>query len=174
MMKPATVVNLLIAAIFAAVLSLSGHSARAEDALKQPWMPVPAKAAGGQCDADPAWMRMWHMKVLKHKRDETMHEGIRTPQYSLKRCIGCHAVKDETGRPVTVKDSRHFCRTCHDYAAVHVDCFDCHASRPGEGDRQAGLSGVEGSAGARDARNPADFADAGEAAMQKHFGGEGQ
>jgi hypothetical protein len=31
---------------------------------------------------------------------------------------------------VTVSSPQHFCRSCHDYAAVKVDCFECHASRP--------------------------------------------
>lgn len=158
MMKPVPVVKLLIAAMFAAILSLAGHPAGAEDALKQPWMPMPAKAVDGKCDADPAWMRKWHMKVLMHKRDDTMHEGIRTDQFSLKRCITCHAVKDDAGKFVTVRDERHFCRTCHDYAAVQVDCFDCHASRP-----EAGAPGHADAAGSSSV-----------AVLQQHFGGEGK
>ena len=39
-------------------------------------------------------------------------------------------VKDAEGMAVSVKDERHFCRTCHDFAAVTVDCFQCHASKP--------------------------------------------
>jgi len=42
--------------------------------------------------------------------------------------------------PVTVDDPQHFCRTCHDYAAVRPDCFQCHASRPGEGLLQGGTA----------------------------------
>ena len=106
-------------------------------------MPNPPKAIGGKCDADPQWMRKWHMQVLDHKRDETMHDGIRTKKYSLKNCIACHAVKDDnTGKYLTVKDERHFCRSCHDYAAVRIDCFDCHASRPdGKMDKAAKAKG---------------------------------
>ncbi len=94
------------------------------------WMPNPPKAIGGQCDLDPKEMRVKHMTLLDHKRDQTMRDGIRTKKYSLKNCIACHAVKDESNKYVTVKDERHFCRSCHDYAAVRIDCFDCHASRP--------------------------------------------
>ena len=32
-----------------------------------------------------------HMDMLKHQRDLTMHEGIRTTKHSLKECIECHA-----------------------------------------------------------------------------------
>ncbi|MEJ2035783.1 MAG: hypothetical protein P8X69_06795, partial [Maritimibacter sp.] len=41
-------------------------------------------------------------------------------------------VNDDTGTPVTAEDPRHFCRVCHDYAAVEVDCFMCHRSTPDE------------------------------------------
>ncbi len=96
------------------------------------WMPKPPKAIGGQCDLDPKIMRKTHMNLLDHKRDQTMHDGIRTKKFSLKNCIACHAVKDESNKFVTIKDERHFCRSCHDYVAVRMDCFDCHASRPGD------------------------------------------
>lgn len=72
------------------------------------------------------------MKVLLHQRDVTMHEGVRGTQFSLKDCIQCHAVNGEDGHPVSVSSPKHFCRSCHDYAAVAVDCFECHASTPEE------------------------------------------
>jgi predicted CXXCH cytochrome family protein len=166
MNKPETLMLALMAMLVMAFSLLSLQPAAAEDVAKRSWMPMPAKATGGKCDADPAWMRKWHMRALDHKRDETMHEGIRTDQFSLKRCITCHAVKDESGKFVTVKDERHFCRTCHDYAAVSVDCFDCHASRPGSG---------EGDMAALPDGHP-KLAAKGEAtalaAMEKHFAGE--
>lgn len=92
--------------------------------------PQPAKGRGDKCVAPTEWMRKNHMSTLKHQRDETVHEGIRTKTFSLKGCIDCHAVAGADGKPVTVSDPKHFCRTCHDYVAVHLDCFDCHASRP--------------------------------------------
>ena len=70
------------------------------------------------------------MVMLKHKRDLTVHEGDRQPEASLKECVSCHAVPGADGVPVTVADPKHFCRSCHDYAAVQIDCFECHASRP--------------------------------------------
>jgi hypothetical protein len=92
--------------------------------------PQVPKGKGEQCVADTDFMRRNHMHLLDHQRDDTVHEGIRTKRFSLKGCIECHAVNDQTGTPVTVKDERHFCRACHDFAAVKVDCFECHASRP--------------------------------------------
>ncbi|MGD2056814.1 MAG: sulfur reduction protein DsrJ, partial [Gammaproteobacteria bacterium] len=32
-------------------------------------------------------MRRNHMEYILHQRDETMHRGIRTKQYSLEECI---------------------------------------------------------------------------------------
>lgn len=94
------------------------------------WLPKPARGQGDKCVADTDWMRRNHMTVLMHQRDGTVHDGIRTERFSLRGCIDCHAVKAADGNPVTVASPRHFCRTCHDYAAVRMDCFECHASRP--------------------------------------------
>jgi len=127
-----TVFNLKkhLVALFAVLLLGTGLQLTIDPAGAQPaWMPNPPKALPGtKCDADPKWMRIWHMRKLVHKRDQTLREGIRTKKFSLKRCITCHAVKDESGKFLTVKDERHFCRSFHDYAAVRIDCFDCHAS----------------------------------------------
>jgi hypothetical protein len=88
--------------------------------------PVIAAEAGGKCVEDTAFMRRNHMELLKHHRDQTVHEGIRTTQHSLANCIGCHASK-ETGRVTGSKDA--FCEGCHTYAAVKLDCFECHTDR---------------------------------------------
>ena len=95
-------------------------------------VPVPAipMADADRCVEDTDFMRRNHMDLLNHQRDETMHEGIRSKQHSLKECIGCHVVNGPDAVPVTVSSPEHFCRSCHDYAAVKVDCFQCHASRP--------------------------------------------
>ncbi len=93
-------------------------------------VPVPkppiASAAGGKCVEDTAFMRRNHMELLLHHRDRTVHEGIRTTQHSLANCIACHASK-ETGRVTGSKDA--FCEGCHAYAAVKLDCFECHTDR---------------------------------------------
>jgi hypothetical protein len=62
-----------------------------------------------------------------------MHRGIRTKKHSLKECIECHVVTDENHQPVSVANPKHFCRVCHDYASVSIDCFQCHASKPRKG-----------------------------------------
>ncbi len=117
----ATLATLLMVAVLALPSGAAGEPA---------WLPKPARGQGEKCVADTDWMRRNHMTVLNHQRDETVHDGIRTKRFSLKGCIECHAVKVADGKPVTVASEKHFCRTCHDYAAVRVDCFECHASRP--------------------------------------------
>ncbi|MDH3979308.1 MAG: sulfur reduction protein DsrJ [Gammaproteobacteria bacterium] len=80
------------------------------------------------CVEPTAEMRKNHMDYILHQRDETMYEGIRTRQYSLNECINCH-VSDAEDAP-RVSSEEHFCNSCHSYAAVKVDCFQCHADRP--------------------------------------------
>lgn len=89
--------------------------------------PVIEPARGGSCVADPAFMRRNHMKMLKHQRDETLRGGIRTGNFSLKACIACHA--SQTSGSVSASNGN-FCQSCHAYAAVKIDCFECHANKP--------------------------------------------
>jgi len=93
-------------------------------------LPAIPMGQGDSCVEDIDFMRRNHMDLLKHQRDETMKEGIRGKPYSLKECLSCHAVNGPDAIPVTVSNPQHFCRSCHDYAAVSIDCFQCHASRP--------------------------------------------
>lgn len=75
-------------------------------------------------------MRKNHMEFLKHKRDETMREGVRTKKHSLVECIDCHVTPNEKGEYARVGENGHFCSSCHNYAAVKIDCFDCHSDLP--------------------------------------------
>ena len=70
------------------------------------------------------------MKYLLHHRDKTVHEGIRTTQYSLANCIDCHVQPGPNGKIAAHSSKEHFCNGCHQYAAVQIDCFECHADRP--------------------------------------------
>lgn len=91
-------------------------------------MPVITKAAKGEhCVEDTAYMRRNHMKLLLVHRDRTVLQGIRTPKHSLKGCIDCHA-SEATGSVASAKED--FCVSCHSYAAVKIDCFDCHSTKP--------------------------------------------
>lgn len=84
-------------------------------------------AKGDKCVRDTDYMRRNHMSLLKHQRDDTMRKGIRTTQYSLKGCIDCHA-SPKNNSVIGTKDN--FCQGCHSYAAVKLDCFECHSSKP--------------------------------------------
>ena len=102
-------------------------------AAAEPRIPLPtiAKGQGDQCVEPLDVIRRNHMDLLNHQRDRTMHEGVRTKQHSLKNCIECHASKDDGGQWVAVNEPGQFCNSCHSYAAVSMDCFQCHATTPG-------------------------------------------
>jgi len=138
------------ALVFAAGLAVVAWATEDEAVVESGRVPLPAitEAAGESCAADTEFMRRNHMSLLKHKRDETVHEGIRTPQFSLEGCINCHVVTGPDKQPVTAASPEHFCRSCHDYAAVKVDCFQCHASRPEPGVLPADHRPLDASVGA--------------------------
>ncbi|HSH08192.1 MAG TPA: hypothetical protein VLA41_11060 [Burkholderiales bacterium] len=84
--------------------------------------PGVAAAQGEACVAPTDEMRRNHMKYLLHQRDRTMREGFRDPRFSLKQCVECHAGRDSG----SVLGEKGFCASCHAYAAVKIDCFECH------------------------------------------------
>ena len=92
-----------------------------------PTIVIDKSKSGEKCVEDTAFMRKNHMKLLMHQRDETMHKGIRTEKYSLKNCINCHASSKDNN---VLGSDDHFCQGCHTYAAVSLDCWECHSSKP--------------------------------------------
>ena len=128
------VAGLLVAGLIAAGLALAQEKRAARVAL-----PTVKIEKGEACVAPVAEMRRDHMKMLMHQRDRTVHLGIRTAQHSLKGCIDCHA--SPGANSVLGKDG--FCASCHAYAAVKMDCFECHSPAPRG---QAGGAGPAGSA----------------------------
>jgi hypothetical protein len=105
---------LVAALLAAAVLADTGRVAQ----------PVIRIEKGEACVAPVEEMRRNHMKMLFHQRDRTMREGIRTTRFSLKGCVECHA-STQTG---SVLGEEGFCSSCHAYASVRIDCFECHSS----------------------------------------------
>ena len=92
-----------------------------------------SKAAGlDACVEETPVMRRNHMEFLKHQRDETVHNGIRGAKHGLADCVDCHASSDASGKPEPVNGEGQFCRTCHSYTAVSIDCFQCHRTIPRE------------------------------------------
>jgi len=81
-------------------------------------------------------MRRKHFDFILDHRDETVIRGVRTKQYSLKGCIDCHITPDVHGRYARYSEATHFCASCHQFAAVTIDCFQCHADRPEEAIRK--------------------------------------
>lgn len=116
------------AALLGAVLLAGALPAFSGDAPAAGRVPLPnvSDRKGDKCIRDEAYMRRHHMDMLKHQRDLTMHEGIRTKEDSLQNCIACHASRKTNS--VTGDDN--FCQSCHNYAGVKLDCFECHASKP--------------------------------------------
>ena len=103
-------------------------------------LPKPAKAFKGEQCVEPAdVMRRNHFDYLKHQRDETLREGIRGQKYGLNECIDCHAVTSPDVAGGKLRTLKPFCKECHDYAAVSIDCFSCHtgAAVPGIGKQSA-------------------------------------
>jgi len=121
--------KLAIAALILGAASV-GLALAEESAGRTPTPAIP-KGKGEHCVRDNAFMRRYHMVMLYHQRDDTVHLGERDGDFSIKACVNCHAVPGPDGTPVTYADPKHFCRSCHSYASVSIDCFECHASTPG-------------------------------------------
>jgi hypothetical protein len=117
----------LIPSFLAMFMLVSSWPVHAADGVPLPKIP---KALEKTEKGHAELMRLKHMDLMRHQRDETVHKGIRTKQYSLKACISCHAVPGPDKQSVSITSPKHFCRACHDYAAVKVDCFQCHSSKP--------------------------------------------
>ena len=82
-------------------------------------------------------MRRQHFEFMLEHRDKTVIEGIRTKKHSLNECIDCHITANAQGEYARYSQDTHFCASCHQFAAVNIDCFQCHADRPEEAIRKA-------------------------------------
>lgn len=78
-------------------------------------------------------MRRHHMEYIKHQRTMTVHQGIRGSKYELVGCVDCHISYDAAKHPEPINQPDQFCGACHAYAAVKLNCFDCHAAVPERG-----------------------------------------
>ncbi len=91
-----------------------------------------SRAAGlSACVAPTDDMRRNHMSYIKHQRVRTVHEGVRGSKFSLVGCVDCHAAV-EGGEPVPINSEGQFCRGCHGFASVSIDCFQCHRGIPSQ------------------------------------------
>jgi hypothetical protein len=120
------------------LIMLLSFTVSADDPSRKNSVPIPHPPKAKQafspnqpCVEPLEIMRRNHGRFLKHHRYETMHQGIRTQHYSLVACINCHVTADIQGNYPNIHEGKeHFCRNCHVYAAVSIDCFECHTSQP--------------------------------------------
>ena len=129
----ALMANLVFGLVFAVVVGLAltalpriGISGE----VPHPTIPAVPKELGEQCVEPTDVMRRDHMEFILHQRDDTVHKGIRTKKHSLVGCIDCHVTPGPDGEYPRIADNDHFCGSCHNYAAVKIDCFECHNDRP--------------------------------------------
>ncbi|MDQ7069846.1 MAG: hypothetical protein Q9M48_03740 [Rhodobacterales bacterium] len=123
--------GLLGAGLFGGAATAQEHSAL---------LPVVPKATGEAHPEGNAFMRINHMKLLRHDRDDTMRNGNRDIDYSLKECVACHVQTGADALPIPINSEGQFCSACHEFAAVKIDCFQCHNTRPELNETQALLS----------------------------------
>lgn len=114
----------IAAGIMAAVLAAAAFAEAGGKRTRRVAMPVVKIEKGEACVAPTEEMRRDHMKMLVHQRDRTMRQGLRDVRFSLKNCVECHAARD-TG---SVLGKEGFCASCHTYASVSIDCFECHTA----------------------------------------------
>jgi hypothetical protein len=116
----------LARALVLALLAAAGAACAGDRAGRTPLPAIEPATAGTQCVEPADVMRRYHMRFLEHQRDETVHGGVRGAKHSLKACIDCHA----SAKTASVAGAEtNFCVSCHSYAAVRIDCFECHTSK---------------------------------------------
>jgi hypothetical protein len=120
----------LLRAGIAGLLGLLAVGVMAEGLFSPPLPKAKATAGEQKCVEPVDVMRRDHMNFILHQRDATMYQGMRAKQHSLVECINCHVTPGADGKPVSIHSKEHFCSSCHEYAAVKIDCFECHASQP--------------------------------------------
>lgn len=124
----ATATQGVLLAILAAALGL-GTAAQAEG-VGDFVLPGSKAAKVENCVEPTEYMRRNHFELIRHQRDETVYGGIRGTDHSLAGCVSCHVGYDDSGAPVEINTEGQFCNSCHHYAAVEMNCFDCHATVP--------------------------------------------
>jgi len=113
-----------VATLLPLILIVAGLAVAGDIRAQRADAPVIRIEQGGACVAPTAEMRRNHMKMLVHQRDQTVRQGLRDPRFSLKNCVECHASRD-TG---SVLGKEGFCSSCHAFASVKIDCFECHSA----------------------------------------------
>ena len=139
---------MLVALMFGAATGVSAQEDRSSL-----WPDVPAAMGAPHPEGNEYW-RKNHMTLMQHDRDLTVRDGIRQVGASLKGCFDCHAATDAERNIVTYESDKHFCRSCHDFVAVKIDCFMCHRSTPADVNEDK----IKHASVLPKRQNPADFA----------------
>ncbi len=82
---------------------------------------------------DPERMRRVHMDRLHAHQDQGVREGRSDPEWNLQSCVRCHAAPEAqqaASHGPSGSEDMAFCASCHEYAAVELDCFQCHSTDP--------------------------------------------
>jgi hypothetical protein len=136
---------LALACVLVALAGAWLPDALAADAAGRVAKPAISVDRSTQCIDTPEVMRRTHMDMLKHQRDRTVRAGVRGEKVHLNGCVECHAGPGTGPAAGSVIGSpQAFCEGCHRYAAVKLDCFECHQSRPASAPA-AGAATVPGS-----------------------------
>jgi len=109
-------------AVLAFAISVTGFAFAQSKTPRRIELPTVKIERGDACVAPTEEMRRDHMGMLMHQRDLATRRGVRKSRFSLKNCVECHASSD-TG---SVLGGDGFCSSCHTYASVSIDCFECH------------------------------------------------
>jgi nitrate reductase gamma subunit len=112
-------------------------------------LPNYAKLIRAHRSQDQTVMIRNHPNFLMHKRGVVVYSGSRATDENIERCVTCHVVK-ENGQPVDFENPKHFCTTCHNQAAVTIDCFECHNSKPIPSSGQSAIDGLSKFASIKD------------------------
>ena len=125
---------------FTAILSLAASLLLAAPAAqgdsRVPTPAIPPAVQGEQCVEETDYMRRHHGHLLNVHRDDALRRGIRTERHSLDGCLQCHS--EPRQQPATASSGKQgvaFCASCHSYAGVRIDCFQCHATVPSDSNR---------------------------------------
>lgn len=126
---------LMFVRLFVLLMVLCVAGVAYADARRAPLPQIPT-TQGDACVEPVDVMRKEHMHMLTHQRERTVHDAYRDKRHSLVGCVKCHVQRDGGGHTVPVNAPGQFCAQCHAYAAVTMDCFECHATTPDSGRRQ--------------------------------------
>ncbi len=85
----------------------------------------PAKA-GTQCVEPADVMRRNHMRLLEAP---ARRHGARRRSRREVQPEGLHRLPCQPKTASVAKAETNFCVSCHSYAAVRIDCFECHTSK---------------------------------------------